>query len=405
MKRFNRRLENTMTALAPELRGHTARARLRALRIETPSWAYGNSGTRFKVFAQPGVPRTVREKIDDAAVVHSLTGAAPSIALHIPWDLVDDYAELARYAKDAGIELGTVNANVFQDDDYKLGSVTNPDPAIRRKALAHLLECVDVMDETGSRDLKLWFSDGTNYPGQDDIRDRQDRLADALAAVYERLSGDQRLLLEYKLFEPAFYTMDVPDWGTSFAHCLQLGDRAKVCVDTGHHAPGTNIEFIVAVLLRAGKLGAFDFNSRFYADDDLMVGAADPFQLFRIMCEVVRGDGLEPSTGVAFMLDQCHNIEQKIPGQIRSVCNVQEATAKALLVDREALKVAQDSGDVLAANDVLMDAYNSDVRPLLAELRVEQGLAPDPVAAYRRSGYQDRIVRERVGGEQAGWGA
>ena len=394
-----------MTAIAPELRGDTVRKRLRTQRIETPSWAYGNSGTRFKVFTQPGVPRTVQEKIDDAAQVHALTGAAPSIALHIPWDRVDDYAALAGYARSRGIELGTINTNVFQDDDYKLGSVTNPDPAIRRKALAHLLECVDVMDETGSRDLKLWFSDGTNYPGQDDLRDRQDRLAEALAAVHERLTGDQRMLLEYKLFEPAFYATDVPDWGTSFAHCLQLGERAQVCVDTGHHAPGTNIEFIVAFLLRAGKLGAFDFNSRFYADDDLIVGAADPFQLFRIMYEVIRGGGLEPATGVAFMLDQCHNVELKIPGQLRSVCNVQEATAKALLVDRQALKAAQDSGDVLAANDVLMDAYHTDVRPLLAELRVELGLDPDPVAAYRRSGYQERIVADRVGGHQAGWGA
>jgi L-rhamnose isomerase/sugar isomerase len=405
LKRFNSRLEITMTAIAPELRGDTVRKRLRTQRIETPSWAYGNSGTRFKVFAQAGVPRTVREKIDDAAQVHAFTGAAPSIALHIPWDKVDDYAALAAYARSAGIELGTINANVFQDDDYKLGSVTNPDPAVRRKALSHLLECVDVMDETGSRDLKLWFSDGTNYPGQDDIRDRQDRLSEALAAVYERLTGNQRLLLEYKLFEPAFYTTDVPDWGTSFAHCLQLGERAVVCVDTGHHAPGTNIEFIVAFLLRAGKLGAFDFNSRFYADDDLMVGAADPFQLYRIMYEVIRGDGLEPASGVAFMLDQCHNIELKIPGQIRSVCNVQEATAKALLVDRDELKAAQDSGDVLAANDVFMDAYHTDVRPLLAELRAEAGLDPNPVAAYRRSGYQERIVAERVGGHQAGWGA
>jgi len=388
-----------MTAVAD------VQAQLRRQQIETPSWAYGNSGTRFKVFAQPGVPRTVTEKIDDAAQVHTFTGIAPSIALHIPWDQVDDYAALAKYAAKAGVRLGTINANVFQDDDYKLGSVTNPDSAIRRKAVDHLLHCVDVMDQTGSRDLKLWFSDGTNYPGQDDIRDRQDRLAEALATVYERLGEHQRLLLEYKLFEPAFYTTDVPDWGTSFAHCLQLGDRAVVCVDTGHHAPGTNIEFIVAFLLRAGKLGAFDFNSRFYADDDLMVGAADPFQLFRIMYEVIRGGGLEPEAGIAFMLDQCHNIELKIPGQIRSVCNVQEATAKALLVDREALRVAQHSGDVLAANDVFMDAYHTDVRPLLAELRQQSGLDPDPVRAYRRSGYQERIVAERVGGTQAGWGA
>ena len=378
---------------------------LRAQQIELPSWAFGNSGTRFKVFAQAGVPRDPFEKIADAAQVHAFTGAAPKVALHIPWDKVDDYAKLGTAASDAGITLGTVNANVFQDDDYKLGSVTNPDPRIRRKALDHLFECIDVMDQTGSRDLKLWFSDGTNYPGQDSIRDRQDRLAEALAAVYERLGGEQRLILEYKLFEPAFYTMDVPDWGTSFAHCLQLGERAKVCVDTGHHAPGTNIEFIVAFLLRAGKLGAFDFNSRFYADDDLIVGAADPFQLFRILFEVRVGGGFDADAEIAFMLDQCHNIEPKIPGQIRSVMNVQEATAKALLVDLDALAAAQSSGDVLAANAVLMDAYNTDVRPLLAELREEQGLSPDPMKAYLDSGYADRIVAERIGGTQAGWGA
>jgi L-rhamnose isomerase / sugar isomerase len=378
---------------------------LRRQHIELPSWAFGNSGTRFKVFAQRGVPRDPYEKIADAAQVHRFTGVAPSVALHIPWDQVDDFGKLAAAARDAGIELGTVNANVFQDDDFMLGSITNPDPAVRRKALDHLLACVDVMDRTGSRDLKLWFADGTNYPGQDSIRDRQDRLADGLAATYQRLGADQRLILEYKLFEPAFYSTDVPDWGTSFAHCLQLGDRAKVCVDTGHHAPGTNIEFIVAFLLRAGKLGAFDFNSRFYADDDLMVGSADPFQLFRILFEVRVGGGFDAGTGIAFMLDQCHNIEPKIPGQIRSVMNVQEATAKALLVDLDELGGAQRSGDVLGANAVLMDAYNTDVRPLLASLREEMGLDPDPMAAYARSGYAERIVAERVGGTQAGWGA
>jgi L-rhamnose isomerase/sugar isomerase len=374
-------------------------------RVETPSWGYGNSGTRFKVFAQPGVPRTPREKLDDAAKVHEFTGITPRVALHIPWDKVDDYAALAAHAKDRGLELGAINANVFQEDDYRLGSVCHPDATVRRKALAHLMECVDIMDATGSRDLKLWFADGTNYPGQDDVAARQDRLAEALRAVYERLGDDQRILLEYKLFEPAFYTTDVPDWGTAYAHCLKLGDRAQVVVDTGHHAPGTNIEFIVALLLREGKLGGFDFNSRFYADDDLMVGAADPFQLFRIMHEVVKNGGLDPAAGVAFMLDQCHNIEAKIPAVIRSVMNVQEATAKALLVDAEALTAAQAEGDVLAANAVLMDAYNTDVRPLLAEVREERGLHPDPVAAYRASGWQERIAAERVGGEQAGWGA
>ncbi|WTW94160.1 L-rhamnose isomerase [Streptomycetaceae bacterium NBC_01309] len=382
-----------------------AKAALRAQRIETPSWAYGNSGTRFKVFAQQGVPRDPFEKLADAGQVHAFTGVAPSVSLHIPWDRVDDYAALAEHAQSVGVRIGAVNSNVFQDDDYMLGSVTHPDPRVRRKATDHLLECVDVMDATGSQDLKLWFSDGTNYPGQDDIRARQDRLAEALAQVYARLTGDQRIILEYKLFEPAFYTTDVPDWGTAYAHCLKLGERAKVVVDTGHHAPGTNIEFIVAFLLREGKLGAFDFNSRFYADDDLMVGAADPFQLFRIMHEVVRGGGLEDAAEVAFMLDQCHNIEPKVPGQIRSVMNVQEATAKALLVDVSALAAAQRAGDVLGANAVLMDAYNTDVRPLLAELRGEMGLAADPMAAYAASGYAERIKAERVGGNQAGWGA
>jgi L-rhamnose isomerase / sugar isomerase len=381
------------------------KAALAAQEIETPSWAYGNSGTRFKVFAQPGVPRTVKEKIDDAATVHRFTGVAPSVALHIPWDAVDDYADLAAYAKDQGVRIGAINTNVFQDDAYKLGSVTNPDPGVRRKATEHLLEAIAIMDATGSRDLKLWFADGLNYPGQDDLRDRQDRLAAALRETYERLGEHQRILLEYKLFEPAFYATDIPDWGVSYAHCLELGLRATVCVDTGHHAPGTNIEFIVAFLLRAGRLGAFDFNSRFYADDDLMVGAADPFQLFRIMYEVVRADALDPSAGIAFMLDQSHNIERKIPAIIRSVMNVQEATAKALLVDRTALSAAQQAGDVLAANAVFMDAFATDVRPLLAEVRQELGLDPDPVAAYGRSGYAEKIVAERVGGTQAGWGA
>jgi L-rhamnose isomerase/sugar isomerase len=382
-----------------------AKTVLDRLAIEVPSWAYGNSGTRFKVFGQPGVPRDPYEKVADAAQVNLYTGTVPTVALHIPWDKVEDYGHFAAYAKEVGIELGTINANVFQDDDYKLGSVCNPDPRIRDKATAHLIECVDIMDTTGVRDLKLWFADGTNYPGQDSIRERQDRLAQALRIAYDRLSGDQRLVLEYKFFEPSFYTMDVPDWGTSYMHCMQLGDRAGVVVDTGHHAPGTNIEFIVALLLRAEKLYAFDFNSRFYADDDLIVGAADPFQLFRIMHEVHVGGGFDVGTPVSYVLDQCHNIEEKIPGQIRSITNVQEQVAKAALVDMTALKAAQSSGDVLAANDVLMDAYNTDVRPLLAEWRADRGLDPNPMAAFRASGYQKKINEERVGGAQAGWGA
>src|SRR5690606_9713173 len=381
------------------------RSALEAQTIELPSWAFGNSGTRFKVFSTPGVPRDPYEKIADAAQVHRYTGAAPRVSLHIPWDLVDDFDDLARHARELGVSIGAINSNVFQDDDYKLGSLTNPDPRVRAKAVKHHLDCIDVMRATGSTDLKIWLADGLNYPGQDDLRSRQERLAEGLAEIYAALDPHMRILLEYKFFEPAFYATDVPDWGTSLVHCLALGEQATVVLDTGHHAPGTNIEFIVAQLLRLGRLGAFDFNSRFYADDDLMVGAADPFQLFRIMNEIVAADALDPSSGVNFMLDQCHNIEPKIQAQIRSVMNVQEATAKALLVDREALATAQREGDVLGANAALMDAYNTDVRPLLAEIRESKGLDGDPVAAFVASGYAEKVAPERVGGTQAGWGA
>ena len=378
---------------------------IKRLGIEVPSWAYGNSGTRFKVFAQVGVPRDPYEKIADAAQVNKFTGAVPTVALHIPWDKVKDYAHFAAYAKDLGVTLGTINSNTFQDDQYKLGSVCNPDPKIRKMAVNHLLECIDIMDITGTNDLKIWLADGTNYPGQDDLRDRQDRLQESLEITYKRLGPNQRMLLEYKFFEPSFYSTDVPDWGTSYSHCLKLGPKAMVCVDTGHHAPGTNIEFIVALLMREGRLGAFDFNSRFYADDDLIVGAADPYQLFRIMHEVNRAGGFDVGTPVSYVLDQCHNIEDKIPGQIRSITNVQEAVAKALLIDRAELKKAQLEGNVLAANDIFMDAYNTDVRPLLGEMRNEMGLDADPMKAYLASGYGAKIAAERVGGAQAGWGA
>ena len=386
-------------------RANDVKDALRRQWIETPSWAYGNSGTRFKVFPQEGVARTPFEKIEDAAQVHRFTGVAPSVALHIPWDRVDDYETLAKHATDQGIRIGAINPNVFQEPEYRLGSVCNPDPAVRRKATDHLLECVEIAKATGSTILSLWFADGTNYPGQDDVHARQDRLAAALEETYAAMPDGMRMLIEYKLFEPGFYTMDLPDWGTSLLHCLALGERAQVLVDTGHHAPGTNIEFIVANLLRAGRLGGFHFNSRFYADDDLMVGAADPFQLFRIMSELVAAGAHRVESGVALMLDQCHNIEPKVPAEIRSVMHVQEATAKALLVDREALAAAQADGDVLLANEIFIDAYNTDVRPLLAELREEMGLDPDPVAAYRKSGYGERIIAERVGGQAAGWGA
>src|SRR5579875_1245288 len=337
--------------------------------IELPSWAFGNSGTRFRVFPQAGVPRDPFEKVADAAEVNRLTGLAPTVALHIPWDETPDFGALRRHAEDLGVALGTINSNTFQDEAYKLGSLASRDDAVRRKAIDHHLRCIEIMSETGSRDLKIWLADGTNYPGQDDMRTRQDHLSESLAEIYAAIGDDQRLVLEYKIFEPAFYHTDVPDWGTSYAQVTALGDKAFVCLDTGHHAPSTNIEFIVMQLLRLGRLGSFDFNSRFYADDDLIVGAADPFQLFRILVEVIRGGGYGQASGVAFMLDQGHNIEKKSPGQIRSVLNVQEMPARALLLDRPALDAAQRAGDVLGANAVLMDAFYRDVRPDLAVWR------------------------------------
>jgi L-rhamnose isomerase/sugar isomerase len=382
-----------------------ALAALDSFSIEVPSWAYGNSGTRFKVFTTPGVPRDPYEKLADVAQVHALTGLAPRVSLHIPWDRVDDFPALSAYAKELGISIGAINSNLFQDDDYRLGSLTHSDPRVRAKAVRHHLDCIDVMRATGSSDLKIWLPDGTNYPGQDSLRGRQERLADSLREIYEAMDPDQRLLLEYKFFEPYFYAMDVPDWGTSLLHCLALGERAKVILDTGHHAPGTNIEFIVMQLLRQDRLGAFDFNSRFYADDDLIVGSADPFQLFRILVEIVSVGAHRPDSGVNFMLDQCHNIEEKLPGQIRSVLNVEQALAKALLVDAEALAEAQRAGDVLGANAVLMDAFETDVRGALADRREARNLPRDPVAAFAASGYAARVAEERVGGVQAGWGA
>lgn len=373
--------------------------------IEVPSWGYGNSGTRFKVFSTPGTPRDPFEKIADAAQTHAFTGAAPRVSLHYPWDRVEDWAGLRDYAAEQGVALGMINSNTFQDEDYKFGSLTHSDPGVRRKAIDHHLECLEVMREAGSHELKIWLADGTNYAGQDSIRARQDHLGDSLREIYAGLGSGERLVLEYKFFEPAFYHTDVPDWGTSLLHCLALGEQAMVVLDTGHHAPGTNIEFIVAQLLRQGRLGAFDFNSRYYADDDLIVGSADPFQLFRILVEIVQQGAHRPESGVNFMLDQCHNLESKIQGQIRSVMNVQETLAKALLVDRAALTDAQARHDVLEAHGVLMDAFWTDVRPALAALREERGLPGDPFAAFRASGYEQRIAEERVGGNQMGWGA
>ena len=378
---------------------------LDTLEIEVPSWAYGNSGTRFRVFSTPGSPRNVFEKISDAAEVHKNTNLSPRVALHIPWDKVDNMKDVSKYAQDNGVDIGTINSNTFQEEDYKFGSLTHHDSRIRQRAIDHHLECLEIMNQTGSNDLKIWLADGSNYPGQVNLRQRQDRLQESLKAIYSQLSKSQRLVLEYKFFEPAFYHTDVPDWGTAYVQVAELGPQATVCLDTGHHAPGTNIEFIVAQLLRLGKLGSFDFNSRFYADDDLIVGAADPFQLFRIMFEVLRNGGMDRKTGVVFMLDQAHNIEPKIPAQIRSVLNVQEMTARALLVDQVALAKAEKENDVLEANQILMNAFYMDVRPALAAWRETKGLPADPYRAFLDSGYMEKIASDRVGGTAMSWGA
>ena len=373
---------------------------LRQLEIETPSWGYGDSGTRFHVFPWPGAARTVHERIADAALVHRLTGACPSVAIHIPWDRVDDWDELTAFAATEGLRIGVVNGNVFQEDDYRLGSFCNPDPSVRRKSLEHCIECIGIATRLGSTIFTVWLADGTNYPGQDDIRERHRRLVEGFGELYAALPSGMRLLVEYKFFEPAFYSTDLPDWGTAALVCRTLGPQAQVLVDTGHHAQGTNIEQIVALLLEDGLLGGFHFNSRKYADDDLIVGAIDPFELFRIMSEIVaaRADPAtaEAARAIAFMIDQSHNVEGKIEAMIQSVVNVQAAYAKALVVDRARLREAQLAGDVLGAHRVLTEAFETDVRPLLALLRRRLELPLDPVDAFRSGGYADRLARERA---------
>jgi L-rhamnose isomerase / sugar isomerase len=365
--------------------------RLAALEIETPSWGYGNSGTRFHVYPWPGAARSVEERIDDAALVHRLTGCCPSVALHIPWDRVDDWDGLAGYAAARGIRIGAINPNTFGDDAYRLGSLCHPDPRVREQALAHCRECVEIARTVGSTIVSLWFADGTNYPGQDDLRERHARLAAGLEQLYGWLPPAMRMLVEYKFFEPGLYSTDLPDWGTAAMLCRRLGPQAQVLVDTGHHPQGTNVEQIVAVLLAEGLLGGFHFNARKYADDDLIVGSIDPFELFRIMREITRGGGDD----VAFMIDQSHNVEGKIDAMIQSVMNVQTAYAKALLVDDERLAAAQREGDVLGAHRVLLEAFETDVRPLLAKLRESLGVESDPVAAFRAGGYAERLADER----------
>ena len=399
--------ERSYDALAESLSGtgvdvDGVEERLRAQRVDTPSWGYGDTGTRFAVFPQRGVPRDPFEKMADAAQVHGLTGVCPSVAIHIPWDKVEDYGELKDHAESLGLRIGAVNPNVFQEPEYKLGSVCHPDPAVRRQATDHLLECVEIADKTGSDVLSLWFADGTNYAGQDSFVERRHRMVECLEEVYAAMPENTRMLLEYKPFEPAFYHTDLADWGAALTVCRRLGERAEVLVDLGHHAKEVNVEYVVALLLDEGRLGGFHFNNRKYADDDLIVGSINPFELFLIYVELVEAEE-RSGTRIDYMIDQTHNIEPKIEAMLLSVMNLQEAYAKALLVDRASLVQARRAGDVLGAHRLLLDAYATDVRPLCARVRESLGGASDPIDAFKRSGYAEKVAEERGEGAGAGW--
>ncbi|ANY69814.1 L-rhamnose isomerase [Paenibacillus sp. BIHB 4019] len=380
---------------------------LKTLKIETPSWGYGDSGTRFKVYQKEGVPRTPFEKIEDAAQVHRYTGLAPSVAIHIPWDKVDDYGKLRSHAENLGLKIGAVNPNLFQEDEYMLGSVTNANEKIRRKATDHLLECVQIAKETGSRDISLWFADGTNYPGQGDIRKRKAWMQESLSEMYRALDPHMRMLIEYKCFEPAFYHTDLADWGMSYNLAMKLGPQAEVLVDTGHHLQGANIEHIVAYLIDEKRLGGFHFNSRKYADDDLIVGTTNPYELFLIFYQILlaskdNDEAIRNNvSNIAYMIDQSHSIEQKIPAMLRSVLNVQTQFAKALLINHDEVADAQNRDDVLGAEDAVRKAFEFDVTPLLHAVRQEQGLPLDPMRAYLDSSYGKDILARGKGG--ASW--
>jgi L-rhamnose isomerase/sugar isomerase len=380
----------------------SVKEQLKKQHIETPSWGYGNSGTRFKVFAAPGAARNVHEKLADAGYIHRLSGIAPSVALHIPWDKTDDWDALKGYAASQGVTIGAINPNVFQDDIYKFGSLCHPAPVVREQAVAHMIECCDIMQATGSAILSVWLADGTNYAGQDSIRERKHRLAESLAETYRHLPGGSRMLIDYKFFEPAFYHTDLADWGMAYSMCLKLGPQAEVLVDTGHHAPGTNVAHIVAFLLDEGRLGGFHFNARQYADDDLIVGSANPFELFEIYVELVAAG--DKAKDVAYMIDQSHNIEPKLEAMLHSVLNCQTAYAKALIVPRKRLAELQNNEDVLGGHRVLVDAFETDIRPLLMQVRQEMGVPVDPMAAYLADGYAAKVATERGIAKSGGGG-
>ena len=369
--------------------------KLETFKVEVPSWGFSDSGTRFKVFHIPGAARNIFERIEDAAQVNKYTQAVSAVAIHIPWDKVDNQKELKEYAEDRGLKIGSVNPNLFQDNDYKFGSLTNFDPRIRQKAIDHVLECIDIMSKVNSKILSLWLPDGTDYPGQGDFTKRHSLLFESLKRIYDALDDDMTLLIEYKFFEPAFYHMDTPDWGTAYALAKDLGDRAKVIIDLGHHAQGTNIEYIVSILSSKGKLGGFHFNSRKYADDDLTVGSMNLYELFLIFVELNKFFDLSSDSKPALVIDQSAAMKPKIQAMIQSVEALQIAYLKSLLVDVKALNDAREKNDIVLAEEIIKNAFLTDVRPVLRRSREEKGLNPDAIEAFRKSGYEEHVASER----------
>ena len=373
---------------------------LDSFRIEVPSWGFANTGTRFGKFVQPAAATTIEEKFADAAEVNRLTGASPTVALHVLWDMpggVKDAPKIHALEDRFGVRAGSINPNLFQDQQYKFGSICNPSAEIRGQALEHLLDSVAISKALGTRDISIWVADGSNYPGTQSMRKRIGYMEEIFATMHAALSPDQRMLIEYKPFEPAFYHTDIADWGMSLELVRRAGPRAAVLVDTGHHYQGTNIEQIVAWLLYARALGGFHFNDRKYADDDLTLGSIDPYQLFRIFHEILSVDAEERSA-IAFMIDQSHNLKGKVEAMVQSVVTAQELYARAALVNRERLAELQESCELVEAEEVFRSAFWQDVRPLVREWREARGLPADPIADLRRSGYVEQITAERAAG-------
>jgi L-rhamnose isomerase/sugar isomerase len=368
-------------------------------KIETPSWGFSDTGTRFGKFLQPAAASTIDEKLADAGVVHKFTGCCPTVAVHVLWDFsigVDATATASIAAKN-GVKIGSINPNLFQDQVYKFGSVCNPDESVRQHAHRHLMDCISIAKAVKSDTISLWFADGTNYPGQDDIVERKRRMHAALRQWHDALAPGMKMLVEYKPFEPAFYHTDSADWGMAYVFAKDAGPNAKVLVDTGHHLQGQNIEHLVAFLIDEDMLGGFHFNDRKYADDDLTLGSIDPYAVFRIFHEIRNAADLRQSdvSQIAYMIDQSHNLKPKVEAMIQTATTAQELYAKACLVDRKKLRDAQTATNIIDAEECLRTAFFTDVKPILADWRKKKGLDGDPMKAYRASGYESRVAKER----------